>query len=161
MAAEFSANAIQDVLPNQSIIFTENPVHCNRGLVFHRDESGIFLLSSAPVRSYSFMCGCGCGCMSMPEALYEVAFHANIQIPTGGTVEAVSLGIALDGEVDPSSIMTLTPAAVAQLGNVGADIIVAVPAICRCSRVSVRNISTQAIQVQNANIIFDSAGVRR
>jgi hypothetical protein len=97
----------------------------------------------------------------MPEALYEVAFHANVQIPTGGTVGSVSIALVLDGEVDSSSIMTVTPAAVEQLQNVGADIIVSVPAICRCSRVSVRNISTQDIQIQNANIIFDAAGVRR
>lgn len=159
MAAEYSANAIQTVAPNQAVVFTEAPVPCNRGLVFHRDESGIFLLSSAPVRS-SYLYGCGC-CSKMPEALYEVAFHANVQIPTGGTVGSVSIAIVLDGEVDPSSIMTVTPAAVEQLQNVGADIIVSVPAICRCSRVSVRNISTQDIQIQNANIIFDAAGTRR
>ena len=157
MAAEYSANAIQTVLPNQSVIFDEAPVPCIEGLVFHRDGSGLFLLSSSPARRIMV-----CSCMrSIPEALYEVAFHANIQIPTGGTVEAISLALAIEGEVDPSSIMTITPAAVEQLGNVGADIIVAVPAICRCSQVSVRNISTQAIQVQNANIVFDSAGTRR
>ena len=50
---------------------------------------------------------------------------------------------------------------VEQLGNVGADVIVAVPCICRCSSVSIRNVSTQAIQVQNANIVFDFAGVRQ
>ena len=57
--------------------------------------------------------------------------------------------------------MTYTPAAVAEFGNVGADIIVAVPIICRCSTVSVRNIGTQAVEVQNANIVFDFAGTRR
>ena len=158
MAAEFSSNAIQTVSPNQAVIFTEAPVPCNCGLVFHRDESGIFLLSSAPVRN-AYLCSCGCG--RMPEALYQVGFHANIQVPTGGTVEAISLAIAFDGEVDPSSTMIFTPSAVEQFGNVGAQIIVSVPAICRCARVSVRNTSTQDIQVQNANIIFATAGSRR
>ena len=90
----------------------------------------------------------------MPTANYEVGFHANIQIPTGGTVESISLAIAIDGEVDPSSIMTVTPAAVEEAFNVGAGIIVAVPWICRCGSVSVRNISTQAVEVSNANIVF-------
>ena len=87
---------------------------------------------------------------------YEVAFHANISVPTGGTVEEISLALAIDGEIDPSSIMTFTPAAVEEAGNVGADIIVTVPFICSCSGVSVRNISTQAITVSNANIVFDA-----
>lgn len=159
MAAEYSANTLQTVAANGSVIFTEAPVPCNKGLIYHRDESGIFRLASP-----SAINGCGITrrcCGDMPTANYEVAFHANIQIPTGGTVEAISLALAIDGEIDPSSIMTITPAAVQEAGNVGAEIIVAVPQICRCSSVSVRNISTQAVEVQNANIVFDFSGIRR
>lgn len=159
MAAEYSANAIQTVAAGGSVIFTESPVPCNRGLIYHRDESGAFRLASPTAMG----CGCrrGCCCMDYPTANYQVAFHANIQIPEGGTVEPISLAIAIDGEVDASSIMTITPAAVEELGNVGADVIVAVPCICRCSSVSVRNVSTQPIEVVNANIVFDFAGVRQ
>ena len=95
----------------------------------------------------------------MPVANYLVAFHANIAIPTGGTAEAISLSIYVDGEEDPSSTMTITPAAVEDFGNVGAEIIVSVPAICRCSSVSVRNSSGQAVSVQNANLVIDYAGI--
>ena len=158
MAAEFSSNALQTVAANGSVIFTESPVPCNRGLVYHRDESGLFRLASPSVNGCPYQRNC---CGEMPQAVYEVAFHANIQIPTGGTVEAISLAIAIDGEIDPSSIMTVTPAAVQEAFNVGADIIVAVPWICRCGSVSVRNVSTQAIEVSNANIVFDYAGIRR
>lgn len=159
MAAEYSANAIQTVAAGGSVIFTESPVPCNRGLIYHRDESGAFRLASPTAMG----CGCrrGCCCMDYPTANYQVAFNANIQIPEGGTVEPISLAIAIDGEVDASSIMTITPVAVEELGNVGADVIVAVPCICRCSSVSVRNVSTQPIQVVNANIVFDFAGVRQ
>ena len=159
MAAEYSANAIQTVAAGGSVIFTESPVPCNRGLIYHRDESGAFRLASPTAMG----CGCrrGCCCMDYPTANYQVAFHANIQIPEGGTVEPISLAIAIDGEVDASSIMTITPVAVEELGNVGADVIVEVPCICRCSSVSVRNVSTQPIQVVNANIVFDFAGVRQ
>lgn len=45
-------------------------------------------------------------------------------------------------------------------GNVGADVIVSVPAICRCASVSIRNTSTQAILVQNANLVIGFQGVR-
>ena len=160
MAAEYSANALQTVAPNGSVIFTEAPVPCNRGIINHREESGIFRLASPTVINNTLSRLCYC-CQTLPTANYEVAFHANIQIPTGGTVEPISLALVIDGEVDPSSTMTITPAAVEEPGNVGADIIVAAPYICRCSSVSVRNISTQAIEVLNANIVFDFRGIRR
>ena len=57
--------------------------------------------------------------------------------------------------------MTVTPAAVGEFWNVGADILVSVPYICRCSSVSVKNVSTQAVNVQNANLVIDYLGVRR
>lgn len=145
MAAEYSANAIQTVASNGSVIFTESPVPCRQGFVYHRDESGLFRLASNAINNPCSRC----------NANYQVAFHANIQIPTGGTVEPISLAIAIDGEIDPSSEMIFTPAAVEEFGNVGAEIIVAVPWICRCSTVSVRNTSTQAIEVQNANIVIN------
>lgn len=161
MAAEYSANAVQVVQPNGSVIFTESPVPCNRGFIFHRDESGLFRLASPGLMGYN--CCRRCCCSDFPEALYGCAFHCNISLPAGGTVEPISLAIAIDGEVDPSSIMTVTVPLVSEVAgdNVGSDIIVAVPCICRCASVSVRNISTQAINVMNANIVFDFRGVRR
>ena len=140
------------------MLFSEAPVPCNRGIIFHRDESGIFRLASP--RVIGVPCRRRCCCSGFPETLYQVAFHANIAVPTGGTVEAIQLAIVIDGETDPSSIMTFTPAAVDEFGNVGADVIVSVPCICGCSSVSVRNISAQAVNVQNANLVFDYAGIR-
>lgn len=160
MAAEYSANALQTVPANGAVIFTEAPVPCNRGMIFHRDESGIFRLASP--RTLGASCRRRCCCAPFPEANYEVAFHANISVPgtPAGTVEEIQLAVVIDGETDPSSIMSFTPAAVDEFGNVGADIIVSVPCICGCSSVSVRNISTQPVNVQNANIVFDFAGIR-
>lgn len=161
MAAEFSANATQVVQTNQPVIFTESPVPCNRGLVFHRDESGIFLLANNAPSSNN----CGCGCRKIYETLYQVEFHGNISVPTdpAGTVEPISLAIAINGETDPSSIMTVTVPLVSDTAgdNVGSSIIVAIPSICGCQSVSVRNISTQAINVMNANILFNYIGYRR
>lgn len=158
MAAEFSANNLQTVAANASVIFTESPVPCNRGLVYHRDESGIFRLASPS----TIKCGCvqkRCCCLGMPVANYVVSYHGNIAIPEGGTAGAISLALAIDGEVDPSSIMTITPL-VGEFQNVGAEIIVSVPAICRCASVSVRNVSTQAIEVQNSNLVINFAGIQ-
>lgn len=156
MAAEYSANFLQRVEPGQAVVFTESPVPCSKGYIFHRDESGIFYVSSRGLKQC-----CCCGSVMTPEALYQVGFHANIQIPEDGTVDTISLAIAIGGEVDPSSTMSVTPAAVEEPFNVGAEIIVAVPAICGCTNVSVRNVGTEAIEVLNANIIFDTAGIRR
>lgn len=163
MAAEYSANALQTVPANGSVIFSESPVPCNRGIIFHRDESGLFRLASPRVMGACCRPCCRC-VMRYPEADYQVAFHANISVPgtpTAGTVEEIQLAVFIDGEEDPSSIMSFTPAAVDEFGNVGADVIVSVPCICGCSTVSVRNISTQPVNVRNANIVFDFAGVRR
>lgn len=158
MAAEYSSNALQTVSAGGSIIFAQSPVPCNCGYIFHRDETGLFRLASPSAMG----CGRGCNCCGKsPSATYEVAFHANIQIPTNGTVGPISLAVFVDGEEDPSSTMTVTPAAVEEPFNVGADIIVSVPWICRCSSVSVRNVGTEPIEVLNANIVFDFTGVRR
>lgn len=148
MAAEYSANAAQVVPANSSVIFTESPVPCRQGLVYHRDGSGIFRLANRFFRQNLLQCW-------RRNTNYEVTFHANIAVPTGGTVEEIQIAIAIDGEVDPSSIMSYTPAAVEVLGNVGADIIVTVPYVCGCSSVSVKNLSFQPITVANANITFE------
>lgn len=151
MSEEYSANAAQLVPAGASVIFTESPVPCNRGLVYHRDDSGLFRLANKFFRQN--MCNC---CRRSTN--YIVSFHANIAVPTdqAGTVEAISLALAVDGEIDPSSTMIYVPAAVGDFGNVGAEILVTVPWICTCSSVSVRNTSTQPITVQNANLVISA-----
>lgn len=152
MAAEYSANIEQTVASNAPIIFTESPVPCSRGFIFHQEGSGIFRLSSFGASLPPNICRCT---GLMPMAQYLVEFHGNAAISAGGTVEEIQLGIAIDGEIDSSSIMRITPAAVEEYQNIGTSIVVNVPAICRCSSVSVRNISTQDVDVQNANILID------
>lgn len=151
MAAEYSANAAQVVPANGSVIFTESPVPCTKGLIYHRDDTGLFRLANRFFRQNIMSCW-------RRNSNYEISFHANIAVPgdPAGTVEEIQLAIAVDGIEDPSSIMSYTPTAVDVFGNVGADIIVRVPWICSCSSVSVKNISTQPITVANANIVFDA-----
>lgn len=154
MGAEYSANAVQTVPVGGSVIFTESPVPCDRGLIYHRDDSGIFRLANRFFRQNITQCW-------RRNTNYEVAFHANIAVPEGETIptapEGISLAIFIDGADDPSSAMITTPTVVETFDNVGTDIIVTVPFICSCSSVSVRNTSTIPILVQNANIIFDIA----
>lgn len=150
MSAEYSVITAQDVPANSSVIFTASPVPCVRGLIYHRDGSGLFRLANRFFRM-NIMNGW------RRNSTYQVSFHGNIQIPTdpAGTVETISLAIAVDGEVDPASIMEITPAAAGEPGNVGMDLTVTVPYLCGCSTVSVRNVSTQTITVNNAVIAFD------
>lgn len=143
--AEYSASAIQTVNPGESIVFTDTPVPCKRGLVRHRDGSGSFLLSGwVPRRS--------CGCRA-DAANYLVDFGANISVPTGGTVGAISVAVAIDGNTIPTTEMIVTPAAVDEYFNVSRAANVDIWRGC-CETVSVRNTSDQPIQVQDANIIF-------
>lgn len=145
--AEYSNSTVQTVNPGESIIFTETPVPCTRGFVRHREGSGNFLLSGyVPYIS-------GCGCNRSNSALYLVDFGANIAVPTGGTVEAISVALTIDGSTLPASIMTVTPAAVEQYFNISRAINAEIWRGC-CETVTIRNISEQPILVQNANIIF-------
>ena len=151
MAAEYSANAVQTVPPGGSVIFTEAPVPCTLGLIYHRDDTGLFRLANRFFRQNVMNCW-------RRNTRYEVAFHANIAIPEGQTAPAdgIQLAIAIDGDIDPSSTMISDVTAVETFDNVGSDIIASVPCMCSCSSVSVRNTSSIPILVQNANIIFDT-----
>lgn len=145
VVAEYSSNQIQTVNPGETVIFTESPVPCRRGLIRHRDDTGNFLLVGYIPRQY--------GCRCNKEANYLVDFGANIAIPTDGTVGAISVAITMDGATLPSSTMIVTPAAVEEFFNVSRAINAAVFGGC-CESLSVRNTSDQPILVQNANIII-------
>lgn len=147
--AEYSANQLQIVNPGESIVFTESPVPCYRGLIRHRDDSGSFLLSGY----YPMFMNYGCSCRRNNSAIYLCDFGANIALLADGTVEPISVAIAIDGTTVPASTMIVTPAAVNQFFNVSRAINLDIWRGC-CETVTVRNTSTQPIQVQNANIIF-------
>lgn len=135
--AEYSYAAIQTVEAGQNVLFNETPVAPSRCIV-HRDGSGIVTLRG--------LTNCQC------RARFRVSFGANIAIPTGGTVGAISVALAIAGEPLPASKAIVTPAAADNYFNVYIDTFVDVPAGC-CVTVAVENTSDQAISVQNANLI--------
>lgn len=151
MAAEYSANAEQVIPAGGSVIFTETPVPCVKGLVYHRDDSGLFRLANRFFRQNVLQCW-------RRNTNYLVGFHANIGVPEGGTVptapEGISLAIAIDGAIDPSSTAISTPTVAGTLDNVGSEIVVTVPFICSCSSISLINTSNIPITVQNANLVI-------
>lgn len=141
MAVELTANATQAVAAGQNVLFTDTPVKCNRGYVVHREGAGLVTLRG--------ICN---GCSHL--ARYRVLFVGNISVPTGGTAEAISVALALGGEALPTTTATVTPAAVENAFNVATSAFVDVPRNC-CTSLSVRNISTQAINVANANLMIE------
>ena len=92
---------------------------------------------------------CGSNCIQHREGSGIVKLRG---LTTGGTVEAISVAIAVDGEPLQSTRMIVTPAALENFFNVSAQAYIDVPRGC-CATVAVENTSTQAIQVQNANLI--------
>lgn len=135
---EITAVALQEVAENQNVLFTDTVI-CGSPSIVHRGGSGLVTLR---------------GLTNQCRAQYKVTFGGNIAIPTGGTVEEISLALTIDGEPLGSTTMIVTPAAVEQFSNVFGAVYIAVPRGC-CLTVGVRNTSAQAINVQNANLIVE------
>lgn len=148
MAAEYAAVAQQTVNPGETVVFNVATVPCERGFVRWRPGAGNFLLAGwVPNRKT-------CPCKRAKSAYYSVSCGLNIAVPTGETVGAISVAVTVDGAVDQSTTMIVTPAAVEEFFNVKRDTTVAVWRGC-CENVAIQNTSTIPILVQNANIKFD------
>lgn len=150
MAAEYLANAVQEISLNAPAIFTAS-IPCTKGYVYHEDETGIFILR-----------GITCGqCF----ATYQVTFNGNIAIPEGGTVGPIAVAISVNGEPRLTSRAIYVPAAAgdANFGNVTSTAIIKVPRGC-CFSLSVESIPASAdptvtpapvISMQNANLAIN------
>ena len=145
--AEYLANAQQNVARNSPILFTAS-IPCNKGCVYHEDETGIFILRGVTNNCF---------------ARYQVTYNGNIAIPTGGAVTPIALAISVNGETRPTSEAIFTPVAVDDFGNVTSTAIITVPKGC-CFSVSVRYVDatvddatttpTPVIEVQNSNLVI-------
>ena len=135
---ELIANALQTINAGENVQFTDEVVSgCNS--ILHRAGSGLITLR---------------GITNQCRARFKVFFSGNIAIPAGGTVEAISIAISVNGEAIASTTMIQTPAAVEEFANVASAAYIDVPAGC-CISVAVRNTSTQDVDVQNANLIIE------
>ena len=140
MPAEYSNTAVQTVAENGNILFLNGTRACNKGFITHRDSSGVFRLKGA-----SNTC----------KTIYRVTFNANIAVATGGTVGEISVSLFEDGEAVGNAVGVATPAAVGDFFNVSFTTFVTIPCNC-CVSVAIENTSTgTAIDVENANIVFD------
>lgn len=144
MAAEYLANAVQEVSLNAPVIFSAS-IPCTRGCVYHEDETGVFILRGITNQCY---------------AQYQVTFNGNIAIPEGGTVTPIAVAITVNGEPRLTSRAIFTPAAADEYGNVTSTAIIKVPKGC-CFSLSVDAVPATTdptvtpapvIDVQNANL---------
>ena len=137
--AEYTAIAEQTVAANQNILLTETPV-CGNNSIVHREGSGLVTLRG--------ITHCQC------RARFKVSFGGNIAIPATGTISPISIAIALDGEPVATTTMTVTPASTEQFSHIFRAVFLDVPAGC-CSKISIRNTSSQSILIQNSNLIVE------
>lgn len=145
MAAEYLANAVQEVLLNQPIIFSAS-IPCTRGYVYHEDETGIFTLRGITTQCF---------------ATYQVTFNGNVALPEDAeAVTPIAVAIMVQGEARLTSRAIFTPQSVSEYGNLTATAIIKVPRGC-CFSLSVDSVAATAdptitpapiIEVQNANL---------
>lgn len=146
--AEYLANAVQNVSLDNPIIFSAS-IPCNRGYVYHEDETGILILR---------------GCTNNCFARYQVTFNGNVAVPTDGAITPIAVAITVNGEPRLTSRAIFTPTEVDEYGNVTSTAIITVPKGC-CFSVAVRyvdattddpaTVPTPVIEVQNANLVVD------
>lgn len=145
--AEYSAISEQLVSLNNPVVFTEAPIPCTKGYVYHEDGTGIFTLR---------------GITSNCFARYQVTFNGNVAIPEGGTATPIALAISTQGEPRLTSRAIFTPAAAEDYGNLTSTAIVTVPRGC-CFSLSVRAVPgsddptvtpAPSINVLNANLVI-------
>lgn len=136
--AEFTSTTIQTVAAGQNLPLTETAIK-GSNCINHRAGAGNVTLR---------------GLTSQCKALFKVSFGGNIAIPTGGTVGAISVALAVGGEALNSATAIVTPAAVDQYSNVFTEVFVEVPRGC-CVTVALENTSAQAISIANSNLIVE------
>lgn len=145
--AEYLANAEQIVALNQPAVFTAS-IPCNRGYVYHEDETGIFILRGITPNCF---------------ARYQVTFNGNIAVPEGGTVGPIAVALTVNGEPRQTSRAIYTPAAVEEFGNVTSTAIITVPRGC-CFTLSLRAVAgsddptvtpVPSIALKNANLVVN------
>jgi hypothetical protein len=119
--AEYTNSAIVTVAAGQNVPFTEE-ANTSKPCIVHREGAGLVTLR---------------GLTNQCRAKFKVSFGANIAIPDGGTVEAITAAISINGEA-----------------HIYVSAVVDVPRGC-CVTVAAKNTSTQPILVANSNFIVE------
>ena len=135
---EIIANALQTIPANQNVYFTDTITGGSMS-ISHRSNSGLVTLF---------------GNTNQCRARFKITFGGNIAVPDGGTPGPISLAMAIDGETVPSTTMIVTPTTAETFFNVFSAIFVDVPR-GNSVTISVKNIGTTSLDVENANLIIE------
>ena len=147
MACEFLYNEVQEVALYSPILFRAS-IPCNRGYVYHEDDTGNFILRGIVPNQ--------CNC----DAHYQVTFNGNIALPEGADVVPIAIALTVNGEPRLTSRAIFTPAAAEEYGNVTSTAIIKVPKGC-CFSLGVEVVPATTdptvtpapiVDVQNANL---------
>lgn len=147
MACEFLYNEVQEVALYSPILFRTS-IPCNRGYVYHEDDTGNFILRGIVPNQ--------CNCY----AHYQVTFNGNIALPEGADVVPIAIALTVNGEPRLTSRAIFTPAAAEEYGNVTSTAIIKVPKGC-CFSLGVEVVPATTdptvtpapiVDVQNANL---------
>ena len=112
--AQYLTTTDQLVALNRAIPFDVVSVPCNSGNVIPVATGSLTLKGNTPNKF----------------ARYLVTLQANVDIPEGGDVTAVALGITLNGAVVPESVAIFTPQAVNEYGHIHTTAVITVPCGC-------------------------------
>lgn len=135
---EITANALQTVSAGSNVVFTNTAVNGTQCML-HREGSGLVTLR---------------GITNQQRARFRVTFGGNVALPAEATVTPISLAIALNGEPVAETTMISTPSAAGAYNSISRVLFLDIPSGC-CSQVSVENIGTAAIEIQNASLIVE------
>lgn len=136
--AEFTNSNIVSVAAGQNVPLTGTAVG-GKPCIVHREGSG-----QVTLRGLTNQC----------RAVFKVSYGGNIAVPTGGTVEAITAALAINGEALASATAIVTPAAVENYFNIYVSAQVSVPKGC-CLSVGMRNTNAQAVNFANSNLTVE------
>lgn len=91
------------------------------------------------------------------RARFRIKFTGNLKANSSETIDGVtllSLAITRNSETVPSATMIVTVGDTTSIYNVGTEILIDVPTCC-CQTISVKNISSIAVDVLDANLIVE------
>lgn len=148
MACEYLYNDVQSVALYSPVILRSS-IPCTRGLIYHEDETGNFILRGNGANDFSKF------------AYYQVTFNGNIALPEDAEdVVPIAIALTINGEPRYVSRAIFTPAEADEYGNVTSTAIIKVPRCC-CFSLGVEAVPATTdptvtpaplINVQNANL---------
>ena len=140
--AEYITTSDALVALNGTIPFNSVSIPCNKGDVIPLAVGVLNLKGNTPNRF----------------ARYKVKVKSNVQIPEGGAVTPLAVGIAVNGAVIPESVAIVTPAAVEDYWFINTDATITIPCGC-CASVSA--VYVDGTEDDPATTPTPSIGIRR